>query len=163
MPRGKKQCPKCEALMGPRCKECPECGYEFVKKATATAVKPTAVKPHNVESVKISDSHRDMTEQRKRILNKNIIVPNGTPPCKPNGFVGQYFPIGELEGYFPGGLVREDIKDWARRVMEKGRSSGQHYSLEALTYWSRYFWNVHDKDTIAEVYDAINTAFLLEV
>lgn len=40
MPRGKKSCPKCNALVGPRLRVC-ECGYEFTFKQTVVEPEPT--------------------------------------------------------------------------------------------------------------------------
>lgn len=40
MPRGRKVCPGCQALVGPRTRVCPECNFEFAPKGEAPSTEP---------------------------------------------------------------------------------------------------------------------------
>ena len=60
MPRGKKSCPECQALVGPRLRVC-ECGFEFVFKPGKAPKKPRV-------KLSLDKPHEKLTENPSEVV-----------------------------------------------------------------------------------------------
>lgn len=136
--RGYKACSGCGELTGVRTAICPKCGFDFKKK-----IEPVS-EPVNRTKLNDKPSHSYNTTptflfKRKdpvpdSVLNCTLLTPAGPCPVKLTDF--------SVEG----------IEDWARKVLQTLFVSPRHkdISVDALEYWSRYFYNLHaNKETAA--------------
>lgn len=157
MPRGQKKCPECRETCGPRCVLCPHCGHEFKKKTSpSSSSKPTSQKTITTKKVHSESDSKTYVSSDPSV--RNISIPSGKPPVKPQGYVGSSPPTGSVEDHFPDGFNEETVKAWSLNVKEHGKNEGLNYKPSAIKYWARYFWNIRDIKTFQTVCHYIDNA-----
>jgi len=145
--KGHKKCQSCNRINGVRSKEC-ECGYLF------EAPKKTAV-ISNVASrgrkqckcgAFIGVKNTICPQCNQKFENKNNI---NMPPSAP---ISKY--VGGRIVVTPSGptpikvheLSQESINEWCEEILEIGRLQNTTYSYEAMIYWLRDSFNIHEDD-----------------
>jgi hypothetical protein len=113
---------------------CPLCGEE--NKTTAKACGHCAHplgKPVKEDTAPSPDTAPPPPERKVSYAGMGglITVPAGKPICAPK--VVKDF-------------TDQDVADWAYDVIDKGHAQGKNYSLQAVKYWARYFWDSSTDD-----------------
>lgn len=114
---------------------CPLCGEENKPKAKACChcAHPLG-KPVSEDSAPSPDTAPTPPERKPTIysgMGGQITVPAGKPICEPK--VTKDF-------------TDQDVIDWAYDVIDKGHAQGKNFSLDAVKYWARYFWDFSSPD-----------------
>lgn len=121
MPKGKKECPECNAITGARASSC-ECGHQF---GSATKEKKLST------SSTIGNSYSFVSTS---ISNPIISTPQGKCPHFPRNYSKTDF-----------NPTNEDIINWADKVYNSG-----NYSPDAVVYWIREFWDINGPNLAEE-------------
>lgn len=155
MPKGKKSCPKCGLQQGIRVREC-ECGHNFMggvpaleTKMELAAVSTDVPIASNISSIKPTESTTSVAPKRKFACSSSrlIVAPAGPCPIKPRGYKERW----------PDGPASDDVvTSWAEQVF----NYSDRYSVEAVVYWARSFWDINSKEFVrisGLIYQAIAT------
>ena len=77
-----------------------------------------------------------------KIAGRNIVVPSGDCPVKPKGY---------KDGWPDGKASPEVVQEWAVAVY----NSASGYAPEAILYFARFFWDIHDEPEFARIRNLI--------
>lgn len=176
--RGKKQCKGCGIFLGVRTQEC-SCGYKFSKSIAAvkapSAPMIVSTKDNVTEVIGSaksilssiqSRSDRSVTdwkdsEKKVEKVNypeaigsstpnfsgkRNTYVMSGDCPYKPEGFRSIKWEDGPASD--------EVVKNWAIKVF----NSSLDLHPDAIIYWARYYWNIHNVAEWDRIKDLILSA-----
>lgn len=111
--RGRKQCPSCEKYVGAVTKVC-VCGHEFNSKSKAPKGRQPDSEPE--------PSQPRRTNYDPRLL--RISTPAGECPHKLKG------------------TDCDTVQEWAEQVRAAGRENGRYYTVHALVYFVRHFFDL---------------------
>ena len=128
--KGRKRCPSCEKYVGAVTKVC-NCGHEFNGKKVEPSQKSTPPsEPQHSES-------RPRSGYDPRLL--RVSTPAGECPHKLKGF--DY----------------DTVHEWAEQVRAAGRDNGRYYTLRALVYFVRHFYDLQSEEyaTVRQLLEGI--------
>ena len=127
--RGKRQCPNCKVYVGIRTEQC-VCGHEFQKKVANAApeIREARVVIDPVAAaVAAEDTDDDFGNALPNGRCTWVHTPAGKPPHNLNG------------------TAREEVHKWAEQIRSDGFREGRYYTVHALIYWVRYFYDINGK------------------
>lgn len=119
----KKTCGNCREECGPRTKIC-KCGFSFEKKIPS--IQPVQELPQEPVEPKAAPA-----------LNRGKVIctPSELCPVTPQGY--------RVSGWSEP-ASDEVVMDWARKAFSAKKDVT--YTIEAVIYWARSFWDVHSSD-----------------
>lgn len=164
MPKGKKNCPKCNLELGVRVQKC-DCGHEFSKTTSAVPAsnQPMVLAPldkriaesvGNVRNIiskvenRISDPvlKKSYDEPRRTVLEPRSDGSIFQPPrffggkiAAPSGSC-PVKPKGYKDKWPDGPASDEVVQNWAIDVDSYGEG---RYAVDAVIYFARFFWDIN--------------------
>lgn len=120
--RGRKQCPSCKQYVGVRTKQC-ACKHSFERKKGRRV--EVEGKPANKKS-KTKDALSTSLPSRERLA--TVIAPAGKCP------------------FVLAGTSYEEVMGWAQAVRGRGFDKSEYYTVSALKYYARYFFDIFSDD-----------------
>lgn len=129
--KGRKQCSGCRAYTGVRTLICPSCNAPF-NKINQSSSSSSSLKPAPMPARCSSSSSSSSLES---------VVPETTTLMPFRGIV-----IDTPAGICPAKLFSTEpteVREWARAVLEAGAEESKRYSLRALKYWVRHYYDMY--------------------
>jgi hypothetical protein len=136
VPKGRKNCQLCGQANKLRVAACIHCAHPFQTKEVKVEVKP---------EVKIAKEGGEPCVIRVRT--SVVLIPNGPPPCRPRN-------ISEP--------TEQDVAEWVSEIMSSGRQRGDEYTVTAVKYYARAFWDINSEQ-YKEVESMIDRIFNINV
>jgi len=179
--KGRKRCPSCEKYVGAVTKVC-NCGHEFNgKKAEPSEDRP--VEPHIVKTYDEGGKGRKRCPSCEKYVgavtkvcncghefNGKKVEPSqkSTPPSEPqhsesrprSGYDPRLLRVSTPAGECPHklkGFDYDTVHEWAEQVRAAGRDNGRYYTLRALVYFVRHFYDLQSEEyaTVRQLLEGI--------